>query len=157
MKLLVIVGSIFITLLGMSSCYVFKGISDDISNIKSVQEERLKISGKQVLWGYSYNTLSILSGDSMIQYGFKDGQLISIYPYRKCRVGNYCGFTCLAKKCIHNDHNQYLKKLVKLEGDCYWFEGNPKPIIEGDIIKTSWDSRTYGCLKTGEFKVVGVI
>ena len=105
-------------------------------------------------------------GTSMQQYGFSEGKAIRIYYNRKCKPGDFCTLRCLADKCkcpettcppdSAPDPYLYTKYLASVKDDCYWFVGNPEPEIVNGIEFNSFDSRTYGCLKLGEFEMIGL-
>lgn len=104
-------------------------------------------------------------GKSMEEYGNPEGQNVKIYYNQKCVPGDNCSFQCLAEKCVcppgdcvSDGGNEFLaiKRLISINNDCYWFEGNYNSRIEGNTEYTSFDSRTYGCLMPSEFRMNGV-
>jgi hypothetical protein len=63
----------------------------------------------------------------------------------------------LFNKCTTPDGvSIFVKHLISIKDDCYWFEGNPDSRFEKGIEYKSFDSRTYGCLKLNEFRMDGV-
>jgi SOS-response transcriptional repressor LexA len=112
--------------------------------------------------------LATADGTSMIQYGIPDKSVVKVYPKEKCLVGDLCSFACNVEKCVGEKHSVFLKKLIKIKDNCYWFEGNPSPIqhveenkfdnggIERTVINsTSFDSRKYGYLCDEELTILG--
>jgi hypothetical protein len=97
------------------------------------------------------------TGTSMIQYGFADGQDIRLWYMKDCQVGDFCVFKCTVDRCVHSGVSKFLKRLVKRNGNCYWFEGNPKDWVEGGALMSSWDSRRYSWLCGKELDVTGVV
>lgn len=109
---------------------------------------------------FSWNTRRMI-GTSMQQHGFEDGETFRLYPNRICEPGDFCSFRCRVDKCLGNygaskGMGYWVKQLVSVDDDCYWFEGNPEPWEEGGILVQSFDSRTYGCLKSSEFVMEGI-
>lgn len=112
--------------------------------------------------------LATADGTSMIQYGVPDKSVVKVYPKEKCLVGDLCSFACNVEKCVGEKHSVFLKKLIKIKDNCYWFEGNPTPVqtieenkfdnggIEKVITKfKSFDSRKYGYLCGEELTILG--
>lgn len=96
-------------------------------------------------------------GTSMTEYGFQENQQHEWYPNRKCQVGDFCAFTCLADKCKNGSDDKFLKKLISTENNCYFFEGNKKLYKYKGQLNFSWDSNVYGCLKLSEFRMDYVV
>jgi hypothetical protein len=123
------------------------------------------VSAKNISEPYFITTIN---GTSMEQYGIKDNSTIKVYTKRKCKEGEICIFKCNAEKCKAKNNTYFIKKLIKKNKDCYWFEGNPKPIekvvtrindngsISKSIVKImSFDSRIYGFLCGKELIIKG--
>lgn len=89
-------------------------------------------------------------GKSMTDYGITDGSTLVMYPNKKCNVGDICGIECLTKKCNNDGDTIFTKKIISIDNNCYFFQGNKNPL-------ESWDSRYYGCLKPDEFKMWGIV
>lgn len=104
-----------------------------------------------------------IDGYSMEEYGFMNGETYWYYPKLACLPGDNCRFECLTERCTYHFTSTstkpitvYLKHLVSIEDDCYWFEGNKNSFIVNDQEYESFDSRSYGCLKPNEFEISGV-
>lgn len=105
------------------------------------------------------NVLS--KGTSMTDYGFnEDSQFFHVNSCQLCEEGKSCSFICLSEKCTGDisDEQKTLftqkkfglnKVLKKLEGDCYWFEGN----ADRD---TTTDSREFGWLCKDDIQIRGI-
>lgn len=104
-----------------------------------------------------YFVVKTLNGGSISQFGFSDGQNMKVFPNLPCRVGDICNFKCLIDKCVNSDGTyRFFKKVQSIDSSgCYFFIGNPNPRIIGNLQYTSWDSRSYGSLCPGEFKIYG--
>lgn len=106
----------------------------------------------------NYHGTISYSGGSMVEYGFSESGTATLYPNKQCRVGDFCSFTCLSSKCtLNGEKPDAIKKLISVVNNCYFFEGNKKPIWENGQWMDSWDSNKYGCLHPAEFKMEGVV
>jgi hypothetical protein len=101
-----------------------------------------------------------IQGYSMVEYGFKDGNYV-IAKRGDCQVGDFCIFQCLSVKCDNTTGEEIIKKVIKQDGDKFWFQGNehrgtcPAGVIS-DTNCNSFDSRDYGWLiKNVDFKFAG--
>lgn len=98
-----------------------------------------------------------IQGNSMEEYGFHNGSY-AIVSLKDCQVDDFCVFQCLSEKCAKE---QIIKKVIKQDGNKYWFQGNEHrgTCPEGIVSKTncsSFDSRDYGWLVSGvDFKFIG--
>jgi hypothetical protein len=101
--------------------------------------------------------ISSIKGNSLSEYGFKNGQEIKIYYNQKCQPGDICAFKCLIEKCNHNGVVNYIKQLKYIENGCYWFQGNTLPWEDENFVYDSHDSRDYGLLCPGDFRMDGVV
>jgi hypothetical protein len=130
----------------------------DIISVDGITDEKLALAYRDEILNPEpspdvYRS-SAVNGTSMIQYGYSNDEKTKIYYNQTCRPGYDCSFQCTVKKC--RDGEEYIKRVISIKDDCYWFEGNPKPMVEGEYTYESFDSRQYGCLKPGEFKMEGV-
>lgn len=98
-----------------------------------------------------------IDGSSMTEYGLRDSELVKLHKDEKCEPGDICIFKCLVDKCINNEDNEFIKKLVLVDNNCYWFEGNREIWVKDDTEFHSFDSRVYGCLQPSEFEIEGVV
>lgn len=129
--------------------------SEELQQLKNYEQEIL-VKKKAEEDKLNETVVRKTVGTSMKQYGINEGEFI-FYINKECNVGDICVFLCFADKCMHDGHEMFLKKLIKKEGNCYWFEGNPKPWIENGAEFESWDSRKYGWLCHGEIYIHGVL
>lgn len=102
-----------------------------------------------------HERIPIADTHSMTEFGFTTG-MAEWYPNKTCEIGNFCGFDCLSFKCQRGVEKSFLKKLVKIENNCYYFEGNTNPWRENGILVESFDFRVFGCLMPNEFRINGV-
>lgn len=82
------------------------------------------------------NSFFSVEGGSMVEYGFDDGDTLFVSLSSNCSVDEFCVFTT-------NDWGEekgiYIKKLIRINNNCYFFEGNPSG-------KQTSDSRHKGCI-----------
>ena len=100
--------------------------------------------------------LAHLSGSSMEQYGFFDGDTVRITNYAP-KEGDFASFRCIAERC-KDQEQPMIKKVVKIENECYWLQGRDDVWLDEDGKKVhSYDSRDYGWLCPGEIAINGVV
>lgn len=95
-----------------------------------------------------------LSGRSMEQYGFYDGETIKM-THEQPRVGDFVSFRCVNDRCPQYN---MLKRLTMQSLDCYWFQGRDDMWKdEKGEVKRSMDSRVYGWVCKKDIVINGIV
>ncbi len=100
-----------------------------------------------------------VSGNSMIDYGFRDGDVIEVKIQNRCKVEDVCVFICNSDKCGKHKSERVFKSLRYIDDHGYYFEGtiDDFPCGYSEDICYSNDSREWGQLRKDEIEIVGVV
>jgi len=88
-----------------------------------------------------------VDGLSMVEYGFDNNIAISVNKSDECLTGDICVFDWISTEQVGHT---YVKKLIRVENGCYWFEGNPSGMH-------TYDSRNFGCVTDQQIHIIGTV